>query len=135
MKGNFDDEHERGKRVQNSMEQNMTNNPTLGPVASGYSNILSEAESLNEKYFHHDQQAIELALEKERITDELVQKRYMARLTVQATTPEGLDSPILPTIGYKRKMDYRSGLTRNPPEALPVPPPPSGEAPPPMPSP
>lgn len=125
----FSEEHERAKRIQSAVLPHTGECPPLVPVAHNYSGILARADSHVAECLEHDRQGVALDVNEESLTAEMAQQRVDARITVQASTAGKRNSAILPEMGYKRLMDYDSGLVRRPADDAPNPPP-SGEAPP-----
>ncbi len=133
MRRDFNEEHGRAKRIQSTLTPRTGVCPPLAPVVSGYVEMAPRADSLVIRRMNNEQEDIALSLEEEQLTQEMVRKRTQARIIVQGMAEGGVNSDLLPPMGYKRAVDYDSGLTRkssepntNPP---PTTPPPSGEAP------
>lgn len=133
MRRDFNEEHGRAKRIQSTLAPHTEEAPALAPVVSGYAEVLPKADALVTKQIQHEKEGIILSLEEEQLTLEMAEKRVQARIIVQGMTEGGLNSNLLPPMGYKRAVDRDSGLTRKSSEPSPTPPltnpPPSGEAP------
>ncbi len=134
MRHSFDDEHERAKHTYSSLQTNAEGRAPLTSLASGYSGILLQTDQVLAEEVLNDQKSIEIGLKKEHLQEAMRQKRVQTRCTIQSMDDEGPNSDLLPTMGYKRAVDYDSGLTRKSSEPNTNPPPtnlpPSGEAPP-----